>query len=295
MNRGLQQDCNPLRKGGKTMATFYNQATLSYNNITVSSNVVSGEITEVLTVSKTAVSDAYSPGEVLTYAVALVNSGASALTDITLTDDLGAYEYIGASLVPLTYVDGSVQYFENGELRPAPSVTAGTNLVISGITVPAGGNAMIIYQASANEFAPVEVGSAITNTVTADGTGTAAVEASATVPAENEAVLSISKSLAPCEVAENGQITYSFLIQNTGNTAESAAVISDTFDPVLSGISMTVDGAASNAYTYNELTGEFATNSGAFTVPAASSGRDASTGACTIVPGTVTVTVSGTI
>lgn len=277
------------------MATFYNQATLSYNNITVSSNVVSGEITEVLTVSKTAVSDAYSPGEVLTYAVSLVNSGTSALTDITLTDDLGAYDYNGTTLVPLTYVAGSVQYFVNGELRTAPSASAGAPLVIPGITVPAGGNAVLVYQAQANEFAPIEVGSVITNTVTADGTGTASVEASAAVPAESEAILSISKSLSPSEVAENGQITYSFLIQNTGNTAESAAVINDTFDPVLSGISVTVDGAASSAYTYNELTGELATDAGAFTVPAASFARDAATGAYTVVPGTVTVTVSGVI
>lgn len=278
------------------MATFYNQATLSYNNITVSSNVVSGEITEVLSVSKTAVSDAYSPGEVLTYAVSLVNSGTSALTGITVTDDLGAYDFNGTSLVPLTYVDGSVRYFENGAVRPAPTVSAaGSDLVISGISVPAGGNAMLIYQAAANEYAPPDVGASVTNTVTASGDGAVTATATATIPAESEAILSISKSLAPSEISENGQITYSFLIQNTGNTAESEAVINDTFDPLLGGISVTVDGAPSAAYTYNELTGEFATTAGAFTVPAATFACDPVTRAYTVVPGTVTVTVSGTI
>ena len=278
------------------MAAFYNQATLSYNNITLKSNIVTGEIAETLSVTKTAVSDAYSPGEVLTYAVSLVNSGTSDLTGITVTDDLGAYDFSGTTLVPLTYTDGSVQYFENGVIQPAPTVTTtGGGLVITGISVPAGGNSMLIYQAQANEYAPPDVGASITNTVTAESTGAVTASATAEIPAENEAILSISKSLTPSEVAENGQITYSFLIQNTGNTAESGAVINDTFDPLLSGIDVTVDGARSTTYTYNELTGEFATVAGAFTVPEATYSRDPATGAYTVVPGTITVTVSGTV
>ena len=39
------------------MATFYNQATLSYNGTVASSNITSGEILEVLSVEKSAVSD----------------------------------------------------------------------------------------------------------------------------------------------------------------------------------------------------------------------------------------------
>ncbi|MBR5089966.1 MAG: hypothetical protein IK093_11120, partial [Ruminiclostridium sp.] len=74
------------------MATFTNQATLSYNNIKVSSNIVTGEIEELLEAVKVAVSDAYSPGEILTYAVSLVNSGTTPITGVTITDDLGAYE-----------------------------------------------------------------------------------------------------------------------------------------------------------------------------------------------------------
>ena len=37
------------------MATFTNQATLSYNGGSTNSNIITGEIIEVLTVSKTAV------------------------------------------------------------------------------------------------------------------------------------------------------------------------------------------------------------------------------------------------
>ena len=41
------------------MATFTNQATLSYNGGSTNSNIITGEIIEVLTVSKTAVVDTY--------------------------------------------------------------------------------------------------------------------------------------------------------------------------------------------------------------------------------------------
>ncbi|MBP5604897.1 MAG: hypothetical protein J6X60_05075 [Ruminiclostridium sp.] len=281
------------------MATFYNQATLSYNNTTVSSNIVSGEVTEVLTAEKTAVSASYTGGGTITYAVSLVNSGSAPVTGITLTDDLGAYEYNTLTLIPLTYITGSVLYFVNGALQPAPTVSVQDDaLVFSGLNVPANGSAIIIYQAEVNEFAPLGSGSSITNTVTADGSGAPAITASAEVPVSDEAVLSISKALSPSSVTENSRITYTFIIQNTGNTAESTAVISDTFDPALTAITVSVNGAPSEketAYTYDETTGEFATVSGALTIPAATYTRVAGTGEVVVVPGTAEVTVTGTI
>ena len=284
------------------MAVFYNQATLSYNNTTVSSNIVSGEIIGVLSAAKTAVSDAYSPGEILTYVVSLVNGGSTALNGLTITDDLGTYTFEGEELVPLTYVDGSARLFINGVLSTAPVETQPAPAPLTGvqflnITVPAEGNVVLVYQAAANEFASPEAGSSITNTATVSGTGVTDVTASAEVPAENEAILSISKSLTPAQVAENEQITYTFIIQNTGNTAEDQAVITDTFDPVLSDIKVTVNGetAPASAYSYNETTGLFTTTAGAFSVPAASFTRDSTTEAFLTVPGTTVVTVTGTI
>lgn len=53
-------------------------------------------------------------------------------------------------------------YYANGTLQPTPTVDAeGTALVISGINVPAGGNAIIVYEAQANQFAPLEVNGTI--------------------------------------------------------------------------------------------------------------------------------------
>ena len=41
------------------MATFYNQATLSYNGNTTTSNITTGELVEVLSATKTAVQTEY--------------------------------------------------------------------------------------------------------------------------------------------------------------------------------------------------------------------------------------------
>ncbi len=279
------------------MATFTNQASLIYNNTRVASNIVTGTIAETLTVSKTAVTQAYRTGEPVTYVLSLINSGSADLTGLTLTDDLGAYTSDTLTLVPLAYVNGSATYYVNGALQPAPSVTAGDTFVITGVTVPAGGNAIIVYQAVPNEFAPPEAGSAVTNTVTATGQGITPQTASATVPAASEAVLSISKALSPAEVTGNSKITYTFVVSNTGSAPEAAAVIEDTFAPVLSDIAVTADGTVltETDYTYDETSGEFATVQGAFTVPAADFVQDPQTGAWSAAPGTVTVTVCGTV
>lgn len=73
------------------MASFTNFATLSYNGGTTNSNIVTGEILEALTAVKTAVSANYSAGDRITYALSLVNTGTAAITDYTVTDNLGGY------------------------------------------------------------------------------------------------------------------------------------------------------------------------------------------------------------
>ena len=60
------------------MATFYNQAILSYNNSVTNSNIVTGELLEVLTAAKTAVQGSYRVGDDVTYVISIVNSGAIA-------------------------------------------------------------------------------------------------------------------------------------------------------------------------------------------------------------------------
>ena len=283
------------------MATFFNQATLSYSGGTVNSNITTGEILEVLSATKTAVYDRYSPGSDVTYAVNIVNSGTIAFTGLTINDDLGAYTFGTSTLQPLDYIVGSVRYFIDGVLQPAPAVTIGPPLVISGINVPAGGTTTILYAARANNFAPLNVEGTIVNTVTISGGGITPLTATETVSAEAEPRLTITKSVSPTTVTENSQLTYTFVIQNTGNVpadATDAVVVTDTFDPILSNLTVTYNGAvwASPAnYTYNEATGQFATVPGNITVPAATYTQDPTTGVWIVDPGVAVITVTGTI
>lgn len=284
------------------MATFTNQATLSYNGGSTNSNIITGEIIEVLTVSKTAVVDTYRTPDKITYVISLINSGTTTLTGLSLTDNLGAYAVGNTTVYPLTYIPDSIRYYTNGTLVAAPAVSTAAPLTLTGISVPAGGNATIIYETTTNEFTPRGSEASVTNTVTVTGAGLAnAVTATESVSPVAAPDLAITKSVSPSVVTENGQITYTFLIENYGNTEASAGdnvIITDTFNPILTGITVTYNGnawTAPDSYTYNEATGEFATVAGQITVPAATFTQDAATGIITTTPGTATVTVTGTI
>lgn len=283
------------------MAAFTNQATLTYNGNSVNSNIVTGNVVEVLSATKTALSNSYSADDNVTYIVSITNSGTIPYTGVTVTDNLGEYTFGDGTLTPLYYVEDSVAYYQNGTLQAVPAVSATEPLTFSGITVPAGGNAMLIYEARTNEYAPLTSASTIVNTATITAQGlTSPITAEETITVTDEPVLSITKALSPSDVVENGQLTYTFTIQNTGNTealSTDSVVITDTFDPVLSAISVTLNGVTvpEAAYSYDETTGVFSTTDGAITVPAATYTQDAATGEITITPGVTTVTVTGTV
>ena len=284
------------------MATITNQAALSYNGVTTLSNIAVGELVEVLTATKTAADTTYTAGGVKTFVISLVNSSAAALTGLTVTDTLGSYTFSGNTLYPLTYVTGSLLYYVNGALQATPTVTATAPLTVTGVTVPAGGSAMLIYTARVNEYAPLGVEDSITNTATITGGGLAApVTATETINASPAPQLAISKSISPTMVAENGTLTYTLTLQNRGNTAADAGdelVITDTFDPILKNLTARFNGTLWTQgvhYTYDETTGTFATVVGALTVPAATFTQDAATGVFTVDPGTSELTITGSL
>ena len=284
------------------MATFTNQATLTYNGTTTASNIVTGEILEVLSAQKNAVVDAYIAGDDITYVISILNTGQTALTGLTLTDDLGAYTFGTQTLTPLTYANGSIRYYVNGVLQPAPTVTAQAPLTVTGLNVPAGGNAMLVYEANTNQYAPRAAGARINNTAAISGAGvTNPVTATEAVTAAERAALTINKAISPRVVTENGALTYTFTIQNSGNTAVTPAdnaTVSDRFNPILSNLAVSLNGTpltAATDYTYDQATGEFTLTPGRITVPAATYTQDAATGAWTTEPGISTLTVTGTL
>ena len=283
------------------MATFTNQATLRYNGNVVNSNITTGELLEVLSATKTAVIDTYAQGSDITYVINIVNSGSITFTGISVNDDLGAYTVGANTYVPLDYVAGSAQYYLNGVLQAAPVVTPGPPLLITGITVPANGVATIIYVARANQYAPLSLDGSITNTASISGGGVTEITVTETVTAETGARLTISKSMCPTTVTENGRLTYTFVIENIGNTdavATDNVAITDTFNPILTGLVVTYNGVVWTEgvnYTYSEATGEFATIPSQITVPAATYTQDPVTGEWIVEPGVGVLTVTGTV
>jgi len=284
------------------MAIFTNQATLTYNGSSTNSNIAYGEILEILAATKTAVEGSYTPGELVTYVVTLRNTGTAAIAGLTVTDDLGGYPFGAGTVYPLTYAEGSAALFVGGVPQPAPAVTAGPPLVITGINIPAGGDVVLVYQARANTFADPSADGSIVNTVTVTGDGLSApVTATETVTAAAEPALTITKSISPTQVVDNDRVTYTFVIQNSGNEAVVAtdnAAITDTFNPILTALAVTFEGVPWTQgvqYNYNEATGLFATVPGQILVPAAAYTQDPVTGAYTVTPGVVTLTVTGTI
>ena len=293
-------------KGETYMPVFTNQAQLSYNGITTNSNITTGEIIEVLSATKNPVTTSYSADDTKTYVLNIINSGNTAFTNLTITDNLGAYTYTPTSgtpitRYPLTYINGTIQYYQNGVLLGAPTVTTTNGLTISGIGVPANGVTTLIYQTAINEYAPLGIDDTIVNTATITGTElTNPIVATATIETLDEPFLTIFKSITPRQVPENGQLTYTFDIQNLGNTATIATdnvQIRDVFSPILSNITVTYNGVVLPAidYTYDETTGLFATNPGVINVPAATYTQDTTTGIITTIPGTATLNITGTI
>ncbi|MBR3680731.1 MAG: hypothetical protein IKL79_01850 [Clostridia bacterium] len=284
------------------MATFFNQASLSYGGETVNSNITEAELLSGLQLTKTGITPTYTAGGNAVYAITLSNMGSVAYNALTVTDDLGAYNAGTGTVVPLTYVDGSMLYYLNGELQPTPTVTAAGNLEISGINLPAGSTATFIYEVRANEFAPVAAGSVITNTASVNGgVGVGVITDTAQITVEEAPRLTIAKAVCPAVITDNSELTYTLIVQNLGNTAIVATdgvTVNDVFNPALSNITVTLDGvtlAEGVGYTYDEESGAFATTDGTLTVPAATYTRDPVTGAISTTPGVAVITVTGTV
>lgn len=284
------------------MAQFTNQAQLSYNNATINSNIAVGEILEILSADKIAVTTTYNAGGDVTYVISAVNSGTTPVGGISVTDNLGAYPFGEETLYPLTYKDGSVRLYINGVLQAAPTTVAGPPLVISGITLPANSNIVLVYEATVNSFAPLGEGDSVVNTATVTGNGIATpITATETVTPATEAMLDITKSISPVPVAENGVVTYTFVIRNSGNTPADATAnvtLTDTFLPILSDLTVLLNGVAlaeGTGYTYSITEGDFATVPGVITVPAATYTQDPVSGVWSVSPGTATLTVTGTV
>ena len=280
------------------MAIITNQANLTYTYGTTTATVVSNVAETVrnagITAEKRALESAYREGATLTYLISLNNLGAAAVENLVIADDLGAYTPAGAAapVMPLTF-SGNATLYVNGafseELAPVQTEN-GVQFTIP--SVPAGADALLVYQTAVNGFAPLAPGSAITNTATV---GDEPIAVSATVPVADYADVSIEKEMSPNPVTDGGTLSVTFTIENRGNTEATGLQLTDDFPLSLSDVSVTVNGAPMTAFTFenNTLTLPSGTQT-TLSVPAATFTQD-ETGAVTVTPGRLTVVLTGTV
>ena len=283
----------------KKMAVITNQANLTYTYGTTTASVLSNlaetEWNASLSAGKRAFEDAYREGSTLTYMISLKNVGEAPIENLIITDNLGAYTPAGATdpVVPLTFTGHAVLYV-NGTfselLNPTPKQT-GIQFTIP--SIPANTDALLLYQAAVNGFAPLAPGSEITNTASIGDTEPITV--SATVPVLDYADVSIEKEMSPNPITDGDTMTVTFSIENRGNTEATDLVLTDLFPLSLSDVAVTVNGAPVTDFTFaDNLFTLPAGGATTLSVPAATFTQD-ETGAISITPGTLNVVLTGTV
>lgn len=287
------------------MATIENFATVSYTSGGITetkvSNLAEIGLESAINFTKTTLGDSYAEDEAITYILSMTNTSASAINNVSVTDNLGTFVFGTLELTPLSYAPPALLLINGQDVSGQLSVdsTSPATLLFSFASLPAGATANIVYRASVNEYAPLELGASIENTATltsdsdcADGT------ASATVNAIAAANVSVFKQMSPNPVVCGDTVTYTIRIYNYGNIDAENVILSDTFNPAPDNITVSRNGVLllESDYTYaNETLTVPSTATNPVTVPAATFIRDANTGIVTVTPGTVEYIITGTI
>ncbi len=280
------------------MATILNNsATLTYNSGdntgSAASNVVSTSLLDSysITAEKYTANDSFRPSENITYLVTVTNTGTQPLYSVEVTDNLG-----GAG-APLAYVANSALVIDGGVVI-AVTPTSTNPLVIPLVNALQSGESVTVVYVAQVSAAIADTVETITNTATASATqcstaGTVTSEpTSVTITREDFAQVDIVKSVDKAVISSGDTLTYTFVIENSGNIPATNVVITDTLPEgfVINSIESEVDGVVT-VYDAMDYTVDanntliLPVGEKTITVPA----RDESGN------GVVTVTITGTV
>ncbi len=282
------------------MTTIVNQASATYlsngQSQTIVSNVATTELIGPVgstTLSIESNNDGYLPNQVLSYIIAVNNTGAVTYTNFDIIFNMGTYTLGGLTLTPLDYIGPSF-YYLGGIYQDQITPTVNANNIVYNFATFAPGDAIIIaLRVKTNDYAQLEVGSSIDIVVDVEANNLALTEAAThTTPVANYTDIDIYKHMCPNPVIEGAPLSYFFNISNKGNTSATDIVLTDTFDPAPNTISsVTLDGVsvASTDYSYS---------GGTLTIPAVASSFSITVDAAAIsqsaVNGIVNVTAANT-
>ena len=289
------------------MATIItNRATVNYRYGTVSdtavSNVTSTVLNGPLNIEKNSLTSTYRFGSLITYLITVSNPSSNLAGAVTVTDNLGSFVSNGNTITPLTFV-GPASLFINGEyVSDITPIISANRIRFTLNSIPAGGNVQIMYQARVNNTAPLGLDACITNTSTVTFICDCPCETPAsdshTVCAEEYADVRITKSVCPNPVICGDELTYVIDVYNYGTIPATNVILTDTFVPPLTDISVTVDGVLIPATDYDYIGGTLTLpneTGDEITIPAATFSIDSETGEVLVEPGHVQIIITGTI
>ena len=221
------------------MATIIsNQAIATYtyegstDSRTATSNVANTTLLDdySLEVNKVNYQQCFRPGENVTYAIRVTNTGCKKLTDFIITDDLGTFD----SEYPLSYMEGTARVSINGEfITVNPTDTTPLTFNIPN-TLTSGETFTLTYVATVDS----EIGAGlleITNTATvsalsacdpSDTTRYTATD-TATLPRCTDANLVITKQVSKSNICSCDAFDYIITVDNTGLVDATNVVITD--------------------------------------------------------------------
>lgn len=194
--------------GGASETTTSNVSTINYQS------------SMGLTLTKTASSETFSAGDIITYTIKITNNSSSYLNGVRIIDNLGngnlAYVLSSASLTA-----GSTTYPVN------PVSTNPLTFTLQQLSV--GASMTLTYKAQVIFNLPTSV-SMITNTVQGIGytaTGTISGFANSTIQKKTESGFSLEKSSSVTDVMSNQTFNYYVRLSNNSSSTVNVSSITD--------------------------------------------------------------------
>ncbi|GAA4552191.1 DUF7927 domain-containing protein [Amycolatopsis samaneae] len=185
-----------------------------------------------IAIVKTASRTDAKPGDTVTYTVTVTNTGQTALTNATFTDDL-------------TKVLDDAAYGNDASADLGTTTYAAPKLTWTG-DLPVGGKATVTYSVTVNN--PVAGDHKLTNVVTSNTPGNNCPPGSTdpkcgtTTPV---AGLEIVKTSDKANAKPGDKVTYTVTVRNTGQTVQTGATFTDDLSKVLDDAAYNNDAAAS--------------------------------------------------
>ncbi len=239
-----------------------------------------------ISVSKVAQNDTFIPGDTVTYALTIANTGASYFTGVRIVDNLGGGGY-------LTYVPGSAMLFYNQQyLRPE---IASTNPLTFTLSPLSPGQTMILtYSARVSNALPASV-QTITNKVDATGytyNSTVTDTSSADITRSSVSSLGIVKSSTSDSVAPGEIFSYNITLTNQGTTTANVQSVTDSLPSnfKVSSVKLKVGNGTTTTLSNSDYVLDGNNN---FTLPSSTGPTITVPGSTSAGAGTTVVTITG--